>query len=201
MRLVHLPRLAALVTAASLALVLAAPVSAATTWYSGQRMFAGFSVEPAVNVADGSEVFLLTPNKAPTNANAVHAHAPLWLVLYPNVSTVDASVLDCVPTNCDHANDFPPYDNQAAGGLKGHDHLVGIPPTGDFNIAWDVYPVFFTQQGFEDHAIDTRILTKTQLDGAIAKGDAFMVPVPVLSFNCAKTAVATYLKGTPFVTG
>ncbi len=188
-------RLAALLGAAALVLAFTAPVSAATMWYSGQRMFAGFSVEPAVNVADGSEIFLLTPNNAPTNANPAHAHAPMWLVLYPGVSSIPASTLDCQPTNCDHANAFPPYD--AAGGLKGHDHLVGVAPTGDYNVAWDVYPIVFTPKGFADGAINTRILTMKQLSGELASGDVVQGPL-VVSFNCAKTTVSTYLLGTPF---
>ncbi len=190
-------RLAALLGAAALVLAFTAPVSAATMWYSGQRMFAGFSVEPAVNVANGSEIFLLTPDKAPTDANVTHAHAPLWLVLYPGVSTIPASTLNCQPTNCDHANAFPPYDN--VGGLKGHDHLVGVNPTGDYNIAWDVYPIVFTPKGFADGAINTRILSMTQLSGELASHDVAQGPL-IVSFNCAKTTAATYLLGTPFST-
>ena len=76
-----------------------------------------------------------TPNGAVTNANAQHASAPLYLVTYPDASTVDASVLNCTPTNCNHAQ-IP--------GIKGHDHLVGVPPTGDYNVDWFVLVEFFT---------------------------------------------------------
>lgn len=198
MRPVQVRRVAAAVTSVALLLLLAAPASA-TTWYSGQRMFGRASVEPAVNDADGSEVFLLTPAGAQTNANP-GAHAPLYLVLYPNASTVPASSLNCVPTNCDHVPDFGPYDNGLAGGLKGHDHLVGLPHTGDYNVAWDVYPVFFTPQGIADGADNSRILTLDQMWAAVNAGDAFFVPSIVLSFNCSSVSIATYLKGTPFST-
>ena len=191
MRASHPIRRAAIVAAALAVLATAAPASAAT-WYSGQRNYAGASVEPAVDMATGSEVFLLTPIHAKTMANP-RAHAPLYLVMYPGTSSVPASSLNCTPTNCDHANTFPGY---GAAGLKGHDHLIGMPHTGDFNIAWDVYPVFFTPQGFADGAINHRILTETELWAAINAHDAAMVG-PVFAFNCNAVPVATYMLGTP----
>jgi hypothetical protein len=36
---------------------------------------------------------------------------------------------------------------------EGHDHLIGMPHTGDFNVAGDVILVAFTPQGFSDGAI------------------------------------------------
>jgi hypothetical protein len=58
---------------------------------SGQRNFAQVSVEPAIDDANGNTVYLLTPIKAPfpSKANNV-ATAPLYLPLYPMVSTVSA---------------------------------------------------------------------------------------------------------------
>ena len=157
-----------------------------TTWYSGQRIFGQVTVEPAVDLATGNEIFLLTPNGAPLPSKAAQrAHAPLFLVLYPDSSAVPASSLNCQPTNCDHVQTFS-YT------LKGHDHLVGVPHTGDFNVAWDVILVAFTQQGFADGAINTRILTLDKLNDAIAKGDAVTIG-PVLTFNCSITSIATYL--------
>src|SRR5215471_19985982 len=130
----------------------AASVDAQITWYSGQRAFAQVTVEPAVDLATGNEIFLLTPDKAPFPSNAApRAQAPLYLVLYPTESTIDANTLNCQPVNCDHVQTF-------AYPLKGHDHLVGVPHTGDFNVAWNVVLVAFTEQGFEDGAINNRIL-------------------------------------------
>ena len=114
----------------------------------------------------------------------------------PNTIEVPAATLNCQPTNCDHAQSVPFY------AIKGHDHLVGMASThGDFNVAWDVWLVVFTPQGFADRAIDNRILTLTALNAAITKGDVvkipFMTPSGQFSFNCSITSEATYLKGTP----
>jgi hypothetical protein len=159
------------------------------TWYSGQRAFGQVVIEPAVNSANGNEIFLLTPNKGPFPSKAAQrAHAPMYIVLYPDSSIIDASSLNCQPTNCDHLQTF-------AYPLKGHDHLVGVPPTGDFNVAWDVILVAFTDQGFRDGAIDTRILTLDQLNAVLAAGDA--TTIPDITFNCSITSAVTYLKGTP----
>lgn len=183
----------AVAAAAVAVLVAAVPASASsTTWFTGQRNFAGASIEPAVDMATGSEIFLLTPIHAQTNANP-RAHAPLYLVMYPATSTVPASSLNCQPTNCDHANTGP----YGAAGYAGHDHLVGMPHTGDFNIAWDVYPIIFTPKGFADGAINHRILTATDLWAALNSHDAVMVG-PVHMFNCNPVSVSTYMLGTPF---
>ncbi len=179
-----------LVCLSVLSFALANSVYGQITWYSGQRAFGQVTVEPAVDLATGNEIFLLTPNKAPLPSKAAQvAHAPLYLVLYPESSTIDANTLNCQPSNCDHAQTF-------AYPLKGHDHLVGVPPTGDFNVAWDVILVPFTEKGFADGAINTRILTQDQLDAAMKAGDVTTIG-PVTSFNCSITAPVTYLKGTP----
>jgi hypothetical protein len=183
------PRLSALLLGALL-LGMTASSNAQLTWYSGQRTFGQVTIEPAVDAATGNEIFLLTPNNVPQPSHAAQrAHAPLYLVLYPTASTLDAHTLNCQPVNCDHAQTF-------AYPLKGHDHLVGVPHTGDFNVAWDVVIVAFTQQGFANGAINDRILTLDQLNEALAAGDVITIG-PVTSFNCSITSAATYLKGTP----
>jgi hypothetical protein len=183
------PRLSALLLG-GLLLGLTASGNAQTTWYSGQRAFGQVTIEPAIDDATGNEIFLLTPNNVPVPSHAAQrAHAPLYLVLYPASSTIDADTLNCQPVNCDHVQTF-------AYPLKGHDHLVGVPHTGDFNVAWDVVIVAFTEQGFADGAINNRILTLEQLNAAVAAGDVITIG-PVTSFNCSITSAATYLKGTP----
>jgi hypothetical protein len=185
--------------AAALALVLAsagAPVSASADtlpWYSGMRALGQTTIEPAVNDADGSETFLLTPNNAPSNANSAHASAPLYLVLYPDASTVSASVLNCTITNCDHAQ---------IAGIKGHDHLVGIASTGgDYNVQWHVIGVAFTGAG--EHgpgAMNNRILTLSALMSAIDAHDVVTFEVgpngTPFYFNCSAVSAATYLRAT-----
>jgi len=169
---------------------LAASSKAQLPWYSGQRAFGQVTIEPAVDDATGNEIFLLTPNNVPLPSHAAQrAHAPLYLVLYPTTSAIDANTLNCQPVNCDHAQTF-------AYPLKGHDHLVGVPHTGDFNVAWDVVIVAFTDQGFADGAINNRILTRDQLNAALTTGDTITIG-PVTSFNCSITSATTYLKGTP----
>jgi hypothetical protein len=183
------PRLSALLLG-TLLLGLTASSNAQITWYSGQRAFGQVTIEPAIDDATGNEIFLLTPNNVPLPSHAAQrAHAPLYLVLYPAASTLDANTLNCQPVNCDHAQTFV-YP------LKGHDHLVGVPHTGDFNVAWDVVLVAFTEQAFADGAINNRILTLDQLNAALAAGDVMTIG-PVTGFNCSITSAATYLKGTP----
>jgi hypothetical protein len=174
----------------ALLLGLAASSNAQIPWYSGQRAFGQVTIEPAIDDATGNEIFLLTPNHVPLPSNAApRAHAPLYLVLYPAASTIDANMLNCQPVNCDHVQTFV-YP------LKGHDHLVGVPHTGDFNVAWDVVLVAFTEQGFADGAINNRLLTLEQVNEALAAGDVTTIG-PVTSFNCSITSATTYLKGTP----
>src|SRR6516164_1947131 len=71
-----------------------------------------------------------------------------------------------LPSNCNHAQ-IP--------GVKGHDHLVGVPGStkagGDFNVQWHVLATFFTPQGIADGAMNTRILTLAQLEAAQKSGD------------------------------
>ena len=186
---------------------------------SGQRVFANVSVEPALDSATGSTIYLLTPIKAPfpSNPNPV-ATAPLYLPLYPVSSTVVADDLNCQPTNCDHANVLPFPDPGFYGELpstdpacvhfnggtpcalvKGHDHLVGVAKThGDFNVAWTVKPVIFTHKAFGDGKINERITTLNQLMSLVASQDVVIAP-DLVTFNCSITSERTYELGTPTV--
>ena len=183
-------RLVAVLTAFAAVFAGAMPASA-TTWQSGMRAFGQVTVEPAVDYMTGGQIFLLTPNNVPTPSHAAQrAHAPLYLPLYPTISGVPTGSLNCQPTNCNHVQSFV-YP------IKGHDHLVGMASThGDFNVAWDVILVGFTDKGFADGAINTRILTLTQLNAALANQDVFEINTG-FSFNCSITSETTYVKGTP----
>lgn len=171
--------------------------SPGTPWYTGMRSFGQVTVEPAVDVATGQEVFLLTPNKAPFPSKAPDkAQAPLYLVAYPTNSTI-TDAFNCTPTTCDHAQTVPLPWYPSNGLLKGHDHLVGIPRTGgDWNVAWDVELDAFTPKGFADGAINHRILTLVELNAAKSNGDIQGIDIGVV-FNCSSTNIVTYLKGTP----
>ena len=210
---------------AVVALALAASIAFVSTTInaygqeSGQRNYSGVSVEPAIDYTTGTTVYLLTPIGAPfpSKANPI-ATAPLYLPLYPTQSTVPAADLDCQPTNCDHANVLPFPDPAGYGALpgtnpacadfnggqpcalvKGHDHLVGAPSThGDFNVAWTVKPVIFTDKAFGDGKINERITTLNQLMSLVHSGDVVIAP-DLVTFNCSITSERTYELGTPVV--
>ncbi len=183
---------------------------------SGQRVFAQVEVEPAINSANGSTVFLLTPLKSPFPSKSnPRASAPMYLPVYPTTSTVNASSLNCQPFNCDHVNvvpfPAPGYENGGAtctkygfadGGCaltKGHDHLIGVPPTGDFNVAWHVYLVVFTVQGVGDGAMDRRLLTLQDIKNAVLAGDVYPPELTDsgITFNCSIVSSRVYFLGTP----
>ncbi len=217
-RFLNLEQAARIVARAIVLVVLiAVPAAFAQAVNSGQNALGKSTVEPAVNDADGSVIYLLTPDKAPlpSMANSV-ATAPLYLVMYPLSSTIDASTLNCTPTNCDHVNVLP-FPSTAYGALpgnskactdfnggnpcsfvKGHDHLVGVQPTGDFNVAWAVKLVFFTSAAFADHAINTRVTTAAQIWALAHSGDVVVADTPIV-FNCSRVSEATYDRGTPVV--
>jgi hypothetical protein len=178
--------------AMALGLAVTMPLSAsAGSTPTGQVAFGQATVEPAINDADGSMVFLLTPNNAPfpSMANAAHAVAPRYLPVYPVGSTIDPSTLNCQPSNCDHVRTFF-YP------IIGHDHLVGVNPTGDFNVAWHVVVIAFTQKGFADGAINTRLMTLSAIQTAEAAGDVFPIDTPI-TFNCSIVSQTVFNLGTP----
>ena len=202
----------------AMALVVAAAPSIARAsvvpWQSGMRAVGnGATIEPAVNDTNGSQVFLITPNNSPfydgsANPSAPppppfnHVNAPLYLVTYPLASTVDtAAPLNCytegfftagLPYNCNHAQ-IP--------GVKGHDHLVGVPGSakagGDFNVQWHVLATLFTPQGVQDGAMNIRILTLDQLKAAQAKGDVTPFVDTHIYFDCSVVSSPVYMGGTP----
>lgn len=209
--------LIALTTALALAAIptVATASPGAVSWQTGIRAVGnGATVEPAVNDVTGTQTFLITPNNSPfwdssahpgtpVPANLLNTSAPLYLVTYPKDSTVDtASPLNCytegafdstLPYNCDHAQ-IP--------GVKGHDHLVGVPGSkkspvgGDFNVAWHVVATVFTKQGIDDLAMNTRILTLAQLEAAQQRKDVSPAFDTGIYFNCSVVASPVYMNGT-----
>lgn len=182
-------------------------------FFSGQTAFGQSTVEPAINDADGSTVFLLTPNKVPfPSVSNPRASSPMYIPMYPAGSTITPATLNCQPHNCDHLNVLPfaapGYPNGGATctqfGLPangcslvlGHDHLIGVRPAGDFNVAWHVILVVFTPQGFANKAINHRMMTLFDLAAAESSGDAFEVSTPIV-FNCSIVPETVYIKGVP----
>lgn len=183
-------------------------------WQTGIRGTGnGATLEPAVNYIDGSQTFLITPNGSPFYDGSAtptapipkpfdNVNAPLYLVTYPKASTVDsADPLNCytegfftpsLPYNCNHAQ-IP--------GIKGHDHLVGVPGSqkagGDYNVQWHVMATFFTPQGIADGAMNTRILTLSELKAAQAAGDVTPFVDTHIYFMCSAVSGAVYAHSTP----
>jgi hypothetical protein len=180
---------------------------------TGQTGFGRATTEPAIDSKDGSTVYLLTPDKAPFPSKAnPRAVAPLYIPMYPLNSTVTPALLNCQPHNCNHLPVLPfaapGYTNGGATcalhGLPenecslviGHDHLIGVPHTGDFNVAWHVVLVVFTPEGIANGAANTRTLTLVDVATLVTKGYAFEVSTDV-TFNCSIVSSAVYYKGTP----
>lgn len=171
----------------------------------------GATVEPAYDLANGTAVYLLTPNKAP-----VHVHgtpppnvAPLYLVVYPVGSGIDPMSLNCAhmtPSATTVADNCPDHGFLVAGGamaaeptvygagVLGHDHLVGISSSGgDFNVVWEPVLVVFTSMT----AAAQRITTLGALQAAADATRVEEIPLPELDFNCAVVSASVYAHGTP----
>ncbi len=194
--------------------------TARLSWQTGMRQVSnGATIEPAVDDTDGSQTFLLTPSGAPFYDGSAtpdapppppfdKVSAPLYLVTYPVDSTVDTqpggqplncytegffdSSLPASTRNCDHAK-IP--------GVKGHDHLVGVPGSqkagGDYNVQWHVLATVFTPKGVADGAMNNRILTLADLEAAQQKGDVSGFIDTHSYFYCAAVSGAVYVKSTP----
>jgi hypothetical protein len=173
---------------------------------SGERTHGKVTIEPAYNDADGSIIYLATPDHlaplGPTNViqnvNA-HAVAPLYLVVYPAGTQ---GTFDCmgVPGNCpDHdgaiaglAAATVPSVYPSANAIPGHDHLAGVAKTGgDFNVAWRVYVEMFTSDAAVRH-----ITTLSDLNDAKRSHDLTEVDTGIV-FLCSIVSQSSYLAGTP----
>lgn len=214
--------------------VIGAPASSAIgAAPSGQRMMGntsfstttghfsggGGTVEPAIDNANGSTVYLLTPNNAqvhpakhidPATKMPINV-APIYLPVYPDGSGIDPASLNCMHVPADNCPDHGPGVAGAAAAIDptvyssptgenlvvGHDHLIGVAKTGgDFNIIWEPVLVLFTSVGAASHRITT-LDGPNSLHAVEAAGGAFEVPLPSLDFNCAIVSAAVYNKAIP----
>ena len=205
---IHVPRvsvaIAALASAAGLAA--SAPAFAASV-PTGEVATGQSLIEPAYDDSTGGLVYLRTPTHVanPVNSND-RAAAPLYLVVYPTSAATSVGPLNCEDTPVENCPDHgPPIAGLAAGvvpsvygnGVFGHDHLVGVANTGgDFNIAWDVKVVLFTNST----AANNHLTTLAAINQAIGNHQAFIFPGNITTFHCSVVSVAAYDKGTP-VTG
>lgn len=171
---------------------------------SGEHVLGNASIEPAYDDYNGSTVYLLTPNRlAPLGANNPinnvnpHAVAPLYLIVYPPGTSGTFNCMG-VPGNC------PDHDGVIAGvatsvrpdvygtdpsAVPGHDHLVGMPRTGDFNVAWRVYVELF-----RPGATVTHITTLGQLQVAWSSG-AIQELDTGITFVCSVVSSSAYKAG------
>jgi len=160
-------------------------------------------IEPAYDYMTGGIVYLRTPVNSPfpTHTNA-HSVAPLYLVLYPPGSTVPQNF------NLNCAHNCPDHDDAVAAAgtgimsdvygsnisaIPGHDHLVGLASTGgDFNVAWEVVVILFTNKT----AANNHITTLFQMNAALKSGNAIAVDL-LFAFHCSVVSPAAYAHGTP----
>lgn len=178
----------------------------ATALPSGERVVGSATIEPAYDDAGGTLVYLLTPNRLaplgpnnPINTVNSHAVAPLYLVVYPPGTPGTFNCMG-VPGNCpDHDGAIagvatsvePAVYGSAPAVVPGHDHLVGMPQTGDFNVAWHVYVELFTSS-----AAVTHITTLSQLRAAWNSGGIRQLDSGI-TFVCSVVSEHVYLAGTP----
>ena len=184
--------------------VLGAPTArAGGSLPTGEMRVGQTTVEPAYNDVNGNIVYILTPDHAPfpVVSNPI-ASAPLYIVVYPGGSQADN--LNCmgVPGNC------PDHDGEIAGAavqimpsvygtdpsaVPGHDHLLAPPASGgDFNIAWHVWIILFTNA----NAATQHLTTLDAVNQALTGGNAIKVDAG-FAFMCAVVPAAVYNHGTP----
>jgi hypothetical protein len=179
----------------------------AATLPSGERVVGNATIEPAYNDFDGTLVYLLTPNRLaplgpnnPINNVNPHAVAPLYLIVYPPGTPGTFNCMGAAPGNCpDHAgviagvatSVMPGVYGKDPSAVPGHDHLVGMPHTGDFNVPWHVYVELFTSS-----AAVTHITTLAELQAAWASGGVRQLDSGI-TFVCAVVSEHTYMAGKP----
>src|SRR6516162_9892147 len=163
----------------------------------------GTVVEPVYNDITGAISYVSTPRGTPNPVNSnPRASAPFYLPVYPTSSTVPSNfTLNCQDTagpplntveNCpDHgpavaaavqaiaATFTPPFTDIYAGGVAGHDHVLGVPGTqkngGDFNVAWVPTLVIFTNAAAANMHVTT--LAQITADVNATPPDAILVPL------------------------
>ena len=207
-----------------------APGPSGEILHGGSGPHGGTVVEPVYNDITGAISYVSTPRGTPNPVKSnPRAAAPFYLPVYPTSSTVPLNfTLNCQDTagaplntveNCpDHgpavaaavpaiaATFTPPFTDIYAGGVAGHDHLMGGPGTqkngGDFNVAWVPTLVIFTNAAAANVHITT--LAQITADVNATPPDAILVPLdgsngtPNLTFHCSVVPASVYNTGTPF---
>ena len=76
--------------------------------------------------------------------------------------------------------------------LPGHDHVADPPGGADWNVAWEVIEVLFTNAA----AANTHLTTDQEIADAVKAGDAIEIDLG-FAFNCSSVPAQLYWKGTP----
>ncbi len=183
---------------------------AADTVQSGERTLGQSTIEPAYNDADGSAIYLLTPDKAPVHGN-LHNTAPLYVIMYPSWAAATIGTVNCAHQPADNCPDHGPLLAGLAEGAEpsvygdgvwGHDHMLAAPGSGgDFNFAWLPIAVLFTTPSAVTHITTLAELRAVEATQTVpGTPDAIEIPLPPATFNCAVVSGATYNHGTPVPT-
>jgi hypothetical protein len=169
---------------------------------SGERQLGMTVIEPGYDDATGDLIYVTTPMGAPFPAKADgHAVSPLYLIVYPDSAAASVGTMNCAHEGGDNCPSHGPDIANLAqavvpsvygGGVWGHDHIMDAPGGSEFNVAWHVVVVLFTNSA----AANTHITTEEQLDAALDAGDALEIETPIV-FNCSVVSPATYGRATP----
>jgi hypothetical protein len=188
--------------AVSLAGITHSRAAAAASTPSGERIHGQSVLEPVFDDTTGNVNYVMTPLKAPLNANP-KSWAPFYVPVYPLSASASVGTLQCTHIPADNCPDHgPPIAGAAASivpsvygaGVLGHDHLMAPPGSGgDFNIAWEPILVLFTSSA----AANTHLTTLAQINAAVNSGNAFEVPNPATTFHCEVVPANIYANSTP----
>lgn len=196
-----------LVAPLAIAFLLIAPrATASDALPTGERQLAQTILEPAYNDLDGTLTYLLTPIKAPENANG-DTVAPLYIVLYPTAVAGAIGTVSCQHQPMDNCPDHGPALSGLAesvvpavygAGVWGHDHILTAPPAprnsgGEFSVAWLPVAVLFTDTRFAFN----HITTLAQLNAAIDAGQVMTIPLPDATLHGSVVASVPYDNATP----
>ena len=206
----RLRAITAIAAALLVSVFMGVPTATAATLPSGEVVVGHGVIEPAYDDGTGSLVYLLTPMGTQVNPNFAHNVAPIYLPMYPVGSPV--GTLNCEDTTATTTENCPDHGPEVAaatmaisaaagfgsvyaGGVLGHDHLVGIASSGgDFNILWEPVLVIFTNTA----AASQHVTMLSQITTLVSTGNAIEVPVPSKTFHCASVSASVYNRGTPF---
>lgn len=195
----------AVVSAVMVLSVALAPRAYAQGTPSGEVQLGQSYIEPAYDDMTGDMIFLLTPLGAPFPSKAnPHAVSPLYLIVYPMSAGNSVGTMNCNHAGGDNCPDHGPEIAAAAmspldkygvyaGGVWGHDHLVDAPGGSEFNVAWQVHLMLFTNSA----AANNHITTEEEMDDAIKNGDLVDAVPDVTVFNCSVVPARVFNRGTP----